>query len=948
MVLCDCDESSKKKKCERNIGDMCFYCEENEVEDKKDCWIRCKGPCNRVFHRKCMSLFRGSTSIRNSSKKTWQCPDCKEKKYKCFICMKDMGTDGLNHGLNGLLQHNDCMDTNPGFCLECGKHKNKHNNKINIGIPCIRCGGSMHKSCAKRFQEFFPVVLNRGSQIDGVVCRHHGNDPDLPDEELWHEFEAWTSFFIKFKNECLNRGHKDLAMFVRTLSAAAVFMLKQEREDKRFKAMAQFIAKQGVDKSDFTVEEMQHTVDEICCRYSDLCEGINSRKEWDLFKEFSYVHHEAWKEEDRLRKELKEEQEGVEESKTEDNTEEEEEEIEPPKKRSKHRRWSLQKTISAYQIPSRPEYNIKRDPFPVNYTKIRSPNWSSSGFIKQFPDECCGCEANEDGIGCLDNCMNRQTNFECSKQSCKLLKEGQCTNCRIRKGVQSKCRIAKAGAKGFGLYAVEHIEDGKPIMEYAGEVLNEKQRDARLEEALRTNQRHFYMLEVEVSPSFTLDALNVGNQTRFINHSCTPNCVAEKWFVDGYPRILIVALRDIKKDEEITFDYQFSFFNGQSSKCYCESEDCSGIMGQGSRGTKNSKKKQISKVRPLWTMPEDDIPGIHSMLWHAQRFFRDREFMGLQPGGVSPEALDEDDPDKNRIRKKGRRIMLTGFDQNDPKTTTAQDSANNWKERLLKKFNERIKQEEEQEDDDEQNTQENVNNNSTPITTDNQDQEEVSTLTNTQPITTIDKNDNHEENMDIDENSEGNNYNNLPNSKSLSESDNEEDYSEFWKNNENGNEEWENYQKRMSNHKWRNNLPAYSRCSIPAMRKFLVDQIKETIKRVKELKEQFPDDKKIQEFQLRYLPVLCKRIIDEGTGISHSHDISDHKCARCKAYGDTICCDQCPRVFHPSCVSLMHNSELEKLADKGWICPHCVSENREERRNIIEKRKQQRQNEREE
>lgn len=52
-----------------------------------------------------------------------------------------------------------------------------------------------------------------------------------------------------------------------------------------------------------------------------------------------------------------------------------------------------------------------------------------------------------------------------------------------------------------------------------------------------------------------IDSRFKGNYTRFINHSCNPNCVAEKWNVCGYIRVGIFAIRDINIDEEITYDY---------------------------------------------------------------------------------------------------------------------------------------------------------------------------------------------------------------------------------------------------------------------------------------------------------------------------------------------------------------------------------------------------------
>jgi SET domain-containing protein len=54
-----------------------------------------------------------------------------------------------------------------------------------------------------------------------------------------------------------------------------------------------------------------------------------------------------------------------------------------------------------------------------------------------------------------------------------------------------------------------------------------------------------------------VDASRKGNLARFINHSCNPNAVTQKWSVQGELRVGIFAARDISNGEEITFDYQF-------------------------------------------------------------------------------------------------------------------------------------------------------------------------------------------------------------------------------------------------------------------------------------------------------------------------------------------------------------------------------------------------------
>ena len=60
---------------------------------------------------------------------------------------------------------------------------------------------------------------------------------------------------------------------------------------------------------------------------------------------------------------------------------------------------------------------------------------------------------------------------------------------------------------------------------------------------------------MNLSNGIIIDPTFKGNMARFINHSCKPDCKAEKKDVDGEDCIGIYALTDIKEGEELTFNY---------------------------------------------------------------------------------------------------------------------------------------------------------------------------------------------------------------------------------------------------------------------------------------------------------------------------------------------------------------------------------------------------------
>ena len=67
---------------------------------------------------------------------------------------------------------------------------------------------------------------------------------------------------------------------------------------------------------------------------------------------------------------------------------------------------------------------------------------------------------------------------------------------------------------------------GQFVMEYVGEVLDYKQFKSRSKQYSKQGQEHFYFMAV--SPEEVVDATLKGNVSRFINHSCDPNCETQK------------------------------------------------------------------------------------------------------------------------------------------------------------------------------------------------------------------------------------------------------------------------------------------------------------------------------------------------------------------------------------------------------------------------------------
>jgi SET domain-containing protein len=127
--------------------------------------------------------------------------------------------------------------------------------------------------------------------------------------------------------------------------------------------------------------------------------------------------------------------------------------------------------------------------------------------------------------------------------------------------VLPKIRRKKSKLHGFGVFAVEPISKNKRIIDYAGELITNKQSERREDRYLRKGCIWVF----RVNRYWSRDANVGGNVARFINHSCTPNCWID---VDAKTKIIwIRASRTIMPGEELTYDY-----NTEGSKtiaCRC-------------------------------------------------------------------------------------------------------------------------------------------------------------------------------------------------------------------------------------------------------------------------------------------------------------------------------------------------------------------------------------------
>jgi SET domain-containing protein len=101
---------------------------------------------------------------------------------------------------------------------------------------------------------------------------------------------------------------------------------------------------------------------------------------------------------------------------------------------------------------------------------------------------------------------------------------------------------------GKGVFATRKIPAGTRIVEYEGERIDWKE-TIRRENAKPADSYHTFFFSLE--DGRIIDGGSGGNEARWINHACEPNCEAQE--EDG--RVFIYALRDIARGEELNYDY---------------------------------------------------------------------------------------------------------------------------------------------------------------------------------------------------------------------------------------------------------------------------------------------------------------------------------------------------------------------------------------------------------
>ncbi|KAM9340753.1 histone-lysine N-methyltransferase NSD2 [Symphorus nematophorus] len=545
------------KRGERKKEFVCLMCEQ-----PGEGLVPCEGQCCGMFHLHCLGL-----SFKPDEKLL--CQECSTGIHSCFSCKQSDGTVRRCHVPHcGKFYHEACIRLNP---LTVFENKGSFRCPLHTCLGCYYGCRTKHKASKGRFMRCLrcPVAYHvgdlcvaAGSEMitnTGIICTNHFNAKKGYSHHS-HVNVSWCFVCSKggrllccescpaaFHPDCLNIAMPDGSWFCNDCRAG-----------KKPKYRDIIWVKLG--KYRWWPAEIHHPRN-IPTNIQHLKHEIG---EFPVFffgsKDYFWTHQGRvfpYMEGDRG---------------------------------SKHQRTAIGKVFKNALLEAEArfkEVKMKREakeaqenskkPPPYKFIKVNKPFGGVQVYtadISEIPK--CNCKpTDERPCGFESECLNRMLQYECHPQVCP--SGERCCNQDFTKRLYPETKIIKTPGKGWGLICLRDIKKGEFVNEYIGELIDEEECIARIKYAHENNITDFYMLTIDKDR--IIDAGPKGNYSRFMNHSCQPNCETQKWTVNGDTRVGLFAICDIPVGTELTFNYNLDCLGNEKTVCRCGAPNCSGFLG---------------------------------------------------------------------------------------------------------------------------------------------------------------------------------------------------------------------------------------------------------------------------------------------------------------------------------------------------------------------------------
>uniref|UniRef100_A0A8C1Q352 Nuclear receptor binding SET domain protein 2 n=1 Tax=Cyprinus carpio TaxID=7962 RepID=A0A8C1Q352_CYPCA len=573
------DESNHSKKTERTAGakkeSVCLVCEQTGED-----LVMCEGQCCASYHLHCIGLDRSAEKVL--------CSACSSGVHVCFTCMKSEGEVRRCCVLHcGRFYHEACVRLsaltvfeNRGFrcplhtCLSC-HYSGRSAAKATKGkmMRCLRCPVAYHVG---------DLCVAAGSEMitsSAIVCTNHFQ-PKKGYSHHSHVNVSWCFICSKggrllccescpaaFHPDCLNIAMPDGSWFCNDC-----------RSGKKPKYRDVIWVKLGNYR--WWPAEIRHPKN-IPTNIQHLRHEIG---EFPVF--FFGSKDYFWTHQGRVFPYM----EGDRGSKYQHTG------IGKVFKNALLEAEARFKEIEMEREAKEAQENNKKPP-PYKYIKVNKPCGRVQVYtadISEIPK--CNCKPSDERPCSFESeCLNRMLLYECHPQVCPAA--GRCQNQDFTKRLYPDTKIIRTTGKGWGLVSLRDIKKGEFVNEYVGELIDEEECRARIKYAQENNITHFYMLTIDKDR--IIDAGPKGNYSRFMNHSCQPNCETQKWTVNGDTRVGLFAVCDIPSGTELTFNYNLDCLGNEKTVCRCGAPNCSGFLGDRPKnGHASEPKAKHQKKKP--------------------------------------------------------------------------------------------------------------------------------------------------------------------------------------------------------------------------------------------------------------------------------------------------------------------------------------------------------------
>jgi len=156
--------------------------------------------------------------------------------------------------------------------------------------------------------------------------------------------------------------------------------------------------------------------------------------------------------------------------------------------------------------------------------------------------------------------------------------------------------VRHSSIHGYGVFAARRIRKGTTVIEYLGDRVSHDEADARYEDK-DPNDNHTFLFTVDSKT--VIDGGVGGNEARYINHGCDPNCASTA----ENKRIYVEAMRTIQPGEELAYDYQIERDPEDPPNvdeifaCRCGAAKCRGSMLVARKKIRKTGKKVRKRAR---------------------------------------------------------------------------------------------------------------------------------------------------------------------------------------------------------------------------------------------------------------------------------------------------------------------------------------------------------------